>query len=157
MCKVLTFAFMHKITSSWWLDLHIRWFIVWMQTLLAVTEVAWVNLPPFTQGHAGWPCFHHLAVWCFIRLPGATLSFLAHLQLPALLLQPSWLYKQRPPQEACVLPWRKTNPRRAAVCHLLSWQEQDVNFCKCSCSKKSVPQAWQEQRGPQRLQGGLIC
>ena len=116
MCNVLTFAFMHKITSSWWLDLHIRWFIVWMQTLLAVTEVAWVDLPPFTRGHAGWPCFHHLAVWCFIRLPGATLSFLAHLQLPALLLQPSWLYKQRPPQEACVLPWRKTNPRRAAVC-----------------------------------------
>lgn len=52
----------------------------------------------------------------------------------------------------------KNKPKESCcVCHLLSWQEQDVNFCKGSCSKKSVPQAWQEQRGPQRLHGGLIC
>ena len=128
-----------------------------MQTLLAVPRVAWVNLPPFTWGHAGWPCFYHLAVPCFILLSGATLFFLAHLQLPALLCSPpdytnkallgrhASCQGENKPKESC------------CACHLLSWQEQDVNFCKGSCSKKSVPQAWQERRGQQRLNGGLIC
>ena len=115
MFKRLKFALMHKITYSWWLDLHVRWFIACTQTLLAAPRVAWVNLLPFPWGKAGWLCFHHLAVWCFIRLPGATLSFLTHLRLltfafAVLLIIQTNAYSAG----HMFLPWKKANPRRAA-------------------------------------------
>lgn len=140
-----------KITSSWWLDLHIRWFIVWMQTLLAVTKVAWVNLPPFTWGH-GLALFPPPGCLVFYPAPRChSLSFLAHMA-PACFLQPSWLYKTKASSGGMRPAMEKNKPKSCCVCHL-SWQEQDVNFCKGSCSKSLSLKAWQRQRGPQRLHG----
>lgn len=82
--KMLKFVLMLRINYSWYLDLHIRWFIMCTQTILAVPKVAWVNLLPLTWVNAAsWPCFHHLAFWCFVLLPGATFFFLTHLYLLA--------------------------------------------------------------------------
>lgn len=80
---MLKFVLMYKINYSWWLDLYIRWVIVYMQTIFTILRVAWVNLLSLTWVNASWPCFHHLAFWCFLRLPGATFSFLTHLPLLA--------------------------------------------------------------------------
>lgn len=108
---------MHKITYSWWLDLHVRGFTVCIQTLLAVPRVAWRNLLPFTWGNAGWLCFHHLAVWCFIWLPGAAVSFLTHLRLLIFAFAVLLIIQTNAHSAGHMfLPWKKANPRRAAEC-----------------------------------------
>lgn len=155
MFKILKFVLMLRINYSWYLDLHIRWFIMCMQTILAVPKVAWVNLLSLTWVNAAsWPCFHHLAFWCFVLLPGATVFFLTHLYLLAFAFESYWLHKQMPAQGAHVPAMEKNKPKENCwACHLLSWQEQDINFCKGSCSKKPVPQAWQEPRGNKGFMG----
>lgn len=68
-----------------------------------------------TEVNASWPCFHHLALWCSIWLPGATFSFLTHLYLLAsafavLLITQTNAYSGG----HMFLPWRKTKQSRIA-------------------------------------------
>lgn len=88
-----------------------------------------------------------------VPLSSSWLTFSSLLCFAALLI-----IQTKPSSEGMRPAREKNKPKESCcACHLLSWQEQDVNFCKGSCSKKSVPQAWQERRGQQRLNGGLIC
>lgn len=147
MFKPLKFVLTHKINYSWWLDFYIRWVITYMQTIFAVPRVAWVNLLLLTRVIASWPGFHHLAAWCSIP------SWLTFISLP-LLSQSYWLHKQMPTQGARVPATEKNRAKEnCRACHLLSWQEQDIHFCKDSCSEEPVPQAWQKQRGNKGFMG----
>ena len=128
---------MHKINYSWCLDLHIRWFIMCTQTILAIPKVAWVNLLPLTGVNASRPCFHYLALWYFVLLLGATFSFLTHLYLLAFAFAVLLIAQQMPAQEAHVPCYREKQTKGELLC--LS------------------PVFLAGAEGQQRLHGDLIC
>lgn len=149
---------MHKINYSWYLDLHLRWFLVCTQTILAVPKVAWVNLV-INLDECQLALFPWLGFLVFSSAPqGATSSFLTHHYLLAFALV-SLLTAQKNAYSGatCPLLQRKTNQRRTAelvTCFLD--RSKTFIFAKAAVSRTQTLRLSRNREKP-RLHGDLIC
>lgn len=128
-------CFMYKINYSWYLDLHIRWFIMCTQTTLAVPKVAWINLLPLTWVNAvGLVSITWVFAVLFCSLVPLSPSWLTFISL-SLLLQSYWLHKQCLFRGHVLLLWRKTNLRTAElVTCFLGWSKMLI-FAKAAVAR----------------------